>query len=159
MSIFDIFRPKAVDDSESAMIDIRKEIKRLGKRANPDQVDEATMALRDAGESAVAPLIEVMLNQKEAPTVRARAASALGYIESPKAVDPLITALNDSEALVRWTVVKALTRIGDIRALPALNHLALTDEGDFSPMRNWTLTVKSAAEEAMQKITSKRSEE
>lgn len=137
------------------MINIKKEIKRLGKRAKPDDVDDATFALRDIGEPAVAPLVEVLLNRKEAPVVRSRAASALGHIKSPLAVEPLIAALSDSDALVRWTTVKSLEQIGDVRALPALERAALTDDGAFSPMRNWTLTVKAAAEEAIQKITSK----
>ncbi len=53
--------------------------------------------------------------------LRLTAADALGHIGDPRAVQPLIQALEDPE--IRWAAVEALGRIGDPRALPALAHL------------------------------------
>jgi HEAT repeat protein len=139
------------------MADVRKEIKRLGIKASRSDVYAATMALREAGAEAVAPLIEVLLNDKEKPIVRCRAADALAIINDHRAVEPLIRTLSDNDVHLRWSVIGALGKIGDTRSLPYLEHIAANDNGEFSPMPNWTLTVKKAAEDAMKKLSAKQS--
>ena len=134
------------------MIDVRREIKRFGKRASRDDVYAATKALCEAGAEAVEPLIEVLLNGKEKPIVRCRAAEALAMIKDQRAVEPLIRTLNDGDVHLRWSVVGALGKIGDARALPYIEYVAANDKDEFSPMPNWTLTVKKAAEDAIKKI-------
>ena len=60
------------------------------------------------------------------PGVREGSAWALGLISDPKAVDPLIQTLNDSDDHVRSTSAVALGDIGDLRAVYPL-ILALND--------------------------------
>lgn len=55
------------------------------------------------------------------------AAGILGGIKNPRAVDPLITTLNDEDGSVRANVVKALGRIKDPRTVGPLIG-ALTDK-------------------------------
>jgi twitching motility protein PilT len=53
--------------------------------------------------------------------IRIAAADTLGRLHDPRAVEPLIAALDDAD--VRWTAVEALGRIGDPRALNALGKM------------------------------------
>jgi hypothetical protein len=58
---------------------------------------------------------------------REEAARALGELNDPRAVTPLISALEDKNHYVRREAAKSLGRLGDERAIPALLH-ALKDE-------------------------------
>src|SRR4051812_46239571 len=53
--------------------------------------------------------------------IRIAAADTLGRLQDPRAVEPLIAALDDAD--VRWTAVEALGHIGDPRALNALGKM------------------------------------
>jgi len=56
---------------------------------------------------------------------RMEAAVALGSAEDPRALRPLVEALEDDHFAVRAAVVRALVRLQDARALPAiLDHVA-----------------------------------
>jgi HEAT repeat protein len=77
-------------------------IEALGKMQSPDTVE---------------PLLFVLFNDPDA-AVRTDAVRALGDIGDPRAVDFLLTALNDLD--VRPVAVESLGKIGDRRAVPAL---------------------------------------
>lgn len=66
---------------------------------------------------AVKPLIKMLKDRRS--IINARAIWALAQIGKP-AVDPLVTALEDEDWLVRQSAAKALRRIGDERALKTL---------------------------------------
>ena len=51
---------------------------------------------------------------------RVVAAETLGDMGDPRAVEPLIRALDDPATEVRWVAAKSLGRLGDPRAVPAL---------------------------------------
>lgn len=80
------------------------------------------------------PLRETLCNRDEAPLVRAQAAEALGQLWGGRAesvrliVDDLLAALRDPSAEVRFWAAFSLSKVGDERALPALERLARTDD-------------------------------
>jgi twitching motility protein PilT len=53
--------------------------------------------------------------------IRLSAADTLGRMKDPRAVEPLIATLSDSD--VKRAAIEALGRIGDVRALPALGRM------------------------------------
>ena len=70
----------------------------------------AVRALRAIGEPAVELLIEVLKN--EIPTIRKRAAIALGEIGDKRAVEPLTPLLRDGKSFVREVTEDALEKLG-----------------------------------------------
>jgi hypothetical protein len=68
---------------------------------------------------AIKPLIAV-LNEDRESHVRMSAAEALGWIEEPGVVDPLVSALKDEDATVRGYAADALGEIKDARAVAPL---------------------------------------
>src|SRR5215813_578363 len=79
------------------------------------------------GGTASRSLVEV-LNGTDTPEVRSHAAEALGHIADKNATESLMRGLRDRNAKVRLWSAFALGEIGDPRALPALQQLALKDE-------------------------------
>ena len=75
---------------------------------------------------------------------------ALGELDAASAVEEIIAALRDSHPGVRVMAVRALMRINDVRALPALEEVARTDDTviDERPI----YTMKDLAEDAIQGI-------
>lgn len=59
---------------------------------------------------------------------RMEAAVALGSSEDPRALKPLMSALDDDHFAVRAAAVRALVRLGDARAVPALLDRAADHE-------------------------------
>lgn len=88
--------------------------------------------LAQAGEAAVVPLIH-LLDDKE-KSIRVKAASVLGDLRDPLAVEALIAALHDGYPEVRRAAAKALGKIGHNRAAKPLIHL-LKDDG--YEVRRW----------------------
>ncbi len=81
--------------------------------------DEAAVTLKAMGDLAVTSLIHSL--QDTEWRVRFRVAEALGVIQSPLAVDPLLNRLaHDSDRAVRQDAAKALGEIGDARAVTPL---------------------------------------
>lgn len=78
----------------------------------------ASLALADVG-GAAAPALEKALRH-EAPSVRARAAMALGRARICEAIGALIGATKDLDASVRMEAVVAMAALHDDRAVPAL---------------------------------------
>ncbi len=64
--------------------------------------------------------------EHESTPYRLRAAEALGGCADPRAVEPLMAALQDQEDEVRWVVANALGKLQDARAVDPLLAL-LTD--------------------------------
>ena len=89
-------------------------------------------------------LIEA-LNYQEDHNIRLAAASALGKVGDSRAIDPLITALDDQQGVNEMAAL-ALGEIGDSRAVEPLTK-SLGDE-------NWEL--RSSAAKALGKIGDER---
>lgn len=88
--------------------------------ASPSSVAEAAMiALVNIGGPAVDPLISTLGDSN--PGVRVMATEALGRIQDPRTIQPLITVLeNDRDSLVQATAVDALRKKEDPRVREAL---------------------------------------
>lgn len=95
-------------------------------------VEEAQRKRDENIRSLIAELINSSVSQE-----RMMAAEALGNADEIRAVEPLIAALLDSEAIVRGAAAEALGRTGDIRAVRPLS-IALDDT-------NATVQSKAAA--------------
>ncbi|MDO8873019.1 MAG: HEAT repeat domain-containing protein [Methanoregula sp.] len=108
----------------------------LGEIGNPDAIEpliqllsdddrfvrsRAAHALSMIGNTAAPPLIQAL--KKGDPDVRWGAALALGKIKNPIAVEPLILALADEEAMVRAEAASALASIGTPALGPLLGFL------------------------------------
>ena len=59
--------------------------------------------------------------------VKASVVEAIGQTRDPRAVRPLIEALNDEDMLVRWNAIKALAEFGDDAVAPLLRALDTAD--------------------------------
>ncbi len=92
-------------------------------RWNP--ADLAADALISFGERAVEPVVEALRHPD--PTVRCQAVSVLMELPAVQAVDMFIAMLRDSDPGVRWMAAHALGPLGDVRAVPALEHVAYED--------------------------------
>ena len=93
----------------------------IANLSNPDASIRKTAAdklgrIKDP--RAVEPLIVALKDDRD-PTVRTSAAEALGTIGTP-AVEPLIAALKNKDAEVRWRVVESLGKIKDPNAVEPL---------------------------------------
>ncbi len=123
--------------SDSARLAVRSP----GGKPSPASVAEAAMlALQRIGVPAVESLIAVLGSQN--PGVRMRAATALGNIDDPRTVVPLVRALeSDEDPLVRAAAVDALRKKDDERALEAL---LLAEQNESWVVRS---LAKSAVEE------------
>ncbi len=94
----------------------------------------ASVALQRIGdegseEAACSALIEEMCAPD--PERRALAARALGGLMHKSSVDPLVTALSDTSALVRADAAGSLGWIGDARAVTPLSALGFADPDPF----------------------------
>jgi len=77
------------------------------------------------------------------PAIRAAAALAFGQMDDDVAVEPLIDALGDEDAWVRYYAVRSIGRLRCADALPQLELALTTDEADH---------VRIAAAEALGQI-------
>ncbi len=81
------------------------------------------------------------------PTVPIRAATILGELGSQAAVEPLIDiATTVDDPYIQEAAVEALGRIGNIRAVPCLDHLS----------REGAVRVRAAAERALKALKDRR---
>lgn len=76
------------------------------------------------GDEAIRALIMAVKNQNEDLIVRGRAALMLGKLRDPRAVDPLIQALEAPGHQTPLYAAQALGKLGDRRAIPPLLHIA-----------------------------------
>ena len=99
----------------------QKRIKELTAQLGDEQASDhnkTVNSLREIGQPAVGPLIEVLNDTSSRG--RGNAAFALGQIGDPRAVRALITALEDKSDSVSSSAAEALGRIGDPQAVQPL---------------------------------------
>ncbi len=65
-------------------------------------------------------LVNGLINKALPASSRIEAANLLGQLGSPRAIQPLLYALNDKEGLVRVQAAEALSKLGDKSVLPKL---------------------------------------
>jgi LysM repeat protein len=112
-----------------------------GKETSSSVAEAAMMALVEIGAPSVDPLI-VALEDSD-PGVRMMATEALGRIQDPRTIAPLIEVLqSDGNSLVRATAVAALRGKRDPQALEAL---VLAEQNESWMVRS---LARSAVEEA-----------
>jgi HEAT repeat protein len=88
--------------------------------------EEATAALAGLKcPSGVEPLMAILSNPREEPTVRRNAATALGKLRDGRALEVLLAGAEDRAMNVRLECAKALGRLGDERAIAVLARAAL----------------------------------
>ena len=79
-------------------------------------------------------LLQTLRDQAEDPAVRAQVAEALGDLwdwvgrRPPPFIDDLVAVLEDPSAEIRFWAAFALSKLGDERVVPALEHLAGSDD-------------------------------
>lgn len=117
---------------------------------SPEQPDHATAIdkLVDIGSPAVPALNEALNDAQHSWLTHYRAAEALGRIGDGRATGPLIQALQHPNSNVRWSAVRALALVGDLRALFELRRVAHEDHGRTS----WGESVAGAAQSALDQI-------
>lgn len=118
----------------------------LGDSQHPDHAG-AVDALMEIGGPAI-PFLAEALNSRQTWLTAYRAAEALGYIGDSRATGPLIKALRHPNSNVRWSVVRALAQIGDLRAILQLRKVAQEDRGRTS----WGESVSDAAQSSLDQI-------
>jgi HEAT repeats/Bacterial SH3 domain len=91
------------------------------------------------------PLICDVIGPQQPWLTAYRAADAAGRIGDGRASGPLISALQHPNSNVRWSAVRALTTVGDVRALFELRRVAQNDQGRTS----WGEPVAGAAQSAL----------
>jgi HEAT repeat protein len=96
----------------------------------------------------VAPLLRVLDDATEQPSVRGVVAEALTGPRSLRAVPHLVAALRDPHIEVRFWAAFALGELGDASALPSLEELARTDDG---VLEGWG-TIRDEASAAVESI-------
>lgn len=133
-------RPTHSREQLAALIDA------LGDSAHPQHAT-AVDELVAIGPAAVPALSEALDPGRPWLTIY-RAAEAAGRIGDGRATSPLIQALNHPNSNVRWSAVRALTQIGDVRSLIELRRVAQHDQGRTS----WGEPVAGAAQSALGEI-------
>lgn len=107
---------------------------------------KAAMALGEIGDKiATEPLIAVLEDNE----VRGNAALALGQIGDSRAVEPVRNLYRDNDPQVRWSVAKALGKLGEPSVLPILEWMVEYDKGSDP---KGIFVVRDAACEAIAEI-------
>lgn len=118
----------------------------LGDPLHPDHA-RAVDDLVEIGPPAVPALNEAL--GTHLPWLSAyRAAEALGRIGDGRAAGPLTQALRHPNSNVRWSAVRALTQVGDVRTVFELRRVVEEDEGRTS----WGEPVAGAAQSALDQL-------
>jgi len=121
------------------VIDVEALIAKL-RVPGADEARDAAITLGQSGSfAAVEPLIEVLVNANGFyhPVVRAAAATSLGQLKDPRAVEVLIAATSDPMAEISEQATLALGSIADKRAVqPLLNIVANRNAFFLHPVRS-----------------------
>lgn len=121
-------------------------VQALGDPDNPAHI-HAAEELVALGPVALPVLIPAL--HPDGPWLTAyRAAEVLGEIGDRRAAPALVTALNHPNSNVRWSVVRALSAVGNTRALFALRRLAREDRSKTS----WGESVAGVAQSAIDQM-------
>jgi len=99
-------------------------------------------------QQAVKALTSVVAAQNEMPMVRGTAAEALANLAEVQSMPVLIGTLQDTSNEVRFWSAFALGQLGDARAIPALEQLAMTDK---TGLAHWG-SVRQEALDAINQI-------
>ncbi len=92
--------------------------------ARPEVRQDAAVALGSMAGSTEAPqILEKLLAEDKDPDVRLTAAAALGTLKSRRAIPALKKAMDDDDAGVSFTAVKALWEMGDLSGRGALEDV------------------------------------
>ena len=121
-------------------------IEALGDTAHPAHAT-AVDELVAIGQPAVPALCEALAPTRPWLTIY-RAAEAAGRIGDGAAAGALIQALRHPNSNVRWSAVRALTQVGDVRAALELRRVAASDQGRTS----WGEPVAGAAQSALDQL-------
>lgn len=135
------------------------------QRANQDRIRDLVNALGDPNHplhsQAVNDLVDIgppavgalttALGQNYPWLTSYRAAEALAQIGDGRASGALINALRHPNSNVRWSVVRALSEIGDTRTLLALRRVVNEDHGKTS----WGESVSDTAQLALDRLQSR----
>lgn len=128
---------------------LRDLINALGDPNHPLH-SESVNDLVDIGPPAV-PALSAALAPSYPWLTSYRAAEALAQIGDGRASGALINALRHPNSNVRWSVVRALSEIGDTRTLLALRRVAQDDHGKTS----WGESVADTAQLALDRLQSR----
>ncbi|HEX6291327.1 MAG TPA: HEAT repeat domain-containing protein [Herpetosiphonaceae bacterium] len=128
---------------------LRDLINALGDPNHPLH-SQAVNDLVDIGEPAVAALSSA-LSPNYPWLTSYRAAEALAQIGDGRASGALINALRHPNSNVRWSVVRALSEVGDTRTLLALRRVVQEDHGKTS----WGESVADTAQLALDRLQSR----
>ncbi len=91
---------------------------------------EAALALAKLEDKrAINTLVQILGNPKLSPFDRSKAAYFLGLLKEQKAFEPLLEALKTNVSIVRVSAAQALARIGDKRAIQALEFALINTKG------------------------------
>jgi hypothetical protein len=94
---------------------------------DPQARMRALREIRRAGDASVVAAIARVMSEDVDPSVRGRAADALGHIGGEQAIRSLPAALDDSNQSVRVQSVRALGRIGGVHAAEILGDVLLNN--------------------------------
>jgi HEAT repeat protein len=100
------------------------------------------------------PFITILKNKDEVSLVRATVARHLCDIEHPLTFESLLEALDDDDPAVRASADYALGDLGDERALPVLQKITETDNGEYIEDQ-FVFKVKDAAFAGVKSIQEK----
>lgn len=120
-------------------------------RTDPDEFTRtaAAWALGEIKDpSAIDALLTALADREVPAEVRGQAAEALACARDARVVPALIAALADSEPEVRFFSAFALGQSADAAALPALEHVAASDDASVA---GWG-SVKQEAQAALERI-------
>lgn len=141
-------RPSRKNQGQPSREQLAELVVALGNTEHPLHAQALDM-LVEAGPAAV-PLLKDSM-QADLPWLTAyRASEALGRIGDGRATGALMQALRHPNSNVRWSAVRALALLGDIRALLELRRVANEDPGRTS----WGESVAGAAHSALDQIQS-----
>ena len=130
---------------------IEEEIDNL-RRGSPDNLLSAMYRLKKAGEPAIEPLLQILLNENESGFFRERVAQTLAQLDDAKSIETLIKKLNDKDHRIRWHAINALAEVGDRSAIEPLNQLIAVETAIYSIKPTFQGSLKKAAEIAVSQI-------
>jgi HEAT repeat protein len=119
---------------------IEKALKDL-KNANAKERVSATMTLAQHAGAKEVPALVAVLKEDPEGMVRAAAASALGQINEPACLDPLIAAIKDPEPGVAQAAVGALRTFNDPKAIAALEEAQRDGRAEVRDLAREILTA------------------
>jgi HEAT repeat protein len=128
---------------------VRDLINALGDPSHPLH-SEAVNDLVEIGPAAV-PMLSAALQPTYPWLTSYRAAETLAQIGDGRANGALINALRHPNSNVRWSVVRALSEVGDTRTLLALRRVVHEDHGKTS----WGESVADTAQLALDRLQSR----